>query len=160
MWRRVKGTLVDAFYRVSWRRVIAVMVGLFLIVRGLDRLFLVRTMFDRIIPRNGGQFLPTFHVSPSGYGFSVGQVTFWIELVLLLPAGILLVWTLSRWAAVVGIVAILVGAVISLSLRVLVSVFGGPPLTELVGIGELVVGLGVVVGLPALGTAFAWRDLR
>ena len=42
----------------------------------------------------------------------------------------------------------------------LVSASGGPAIVELIAVGERVIGVGLLVRLPALGVVFAWRDLR
>ncbi len=72
----------------------------------------------------------------------------------------MLVWKLRRWAAIFGIIGALVLPLSSLILQVLVSAYGGLPITELIGVEEIVFGVGLFVGLPVLGTVVAWRILQ
>ena len=104
--------------------------------------------------------MPAFHVSSTGgYSFETGSLIFFIMSLLLIPAGLLLVWKLKRWAAITGIIGTLLLPLTSLALQVLVSASGGPPLTVIIPMTELVFGVGFFFVLPTLGIIFAWRDL-
>ncbi len=104
--------------------------------------------------------LPTFEASSTNYSFFAGNLSLLIQLVLLIPAGIMLAWKLKRWAAICGIIGILVPSLVLLTLEVFVSFSGGPSITKLISIKMLVYSWGLFVGLPLLGIISAWRDLH
>ncbi len=144
-----------------WRRVIGRTVGLFYIVLGVVYLYVFSTAIDQTIFEGAGGFLPSFEVSSTGgYYFSTGQLPMLIQIILFIPAGILLAWKLRRWAAIIGIIGTLVMPLTTFTLRMLISASGGPPLTELITFKELVFGIGLFVGLPVFGIIFAWKELH
>ncbi len=132
--------------------------GIFFVGQGVLILFLLSSRIGRII--GGTDLLPTFNVSSSGFGFSTGTLPLILEVVFLIPAGIFLAWKLKRLGAILGIVGAITLPIVSIALQILVSVSGGPPLTELIDPSEIIFGLGVFVGLPILGTVLAWKELH
>ena len=145
---------------MNWRRLVGRAVGSYFVVYGIIILYVFSISVGRIFFEGVGGFLPTFHVGSAGYGFSVGQLPFLIQFVLLIPAGIWMAWKLRRWAAFIGILGTLVLPVTSFGLSMLVTASGGPPITELVVFGEILIGLGLFIGLPTLGIALVRRELH
>lgn len=132
--------------------------GIFFIGNGLLILFLVSSRIGRII--GGMGLLPTFNVSSTGFGFSTGTLPLVLQVAFLLPAGILLAWKLKRLGAILGIAGALILPIVSIALQILVSVSGGPPITELIDPSEIIFGIGVFVGLPIVGTVLTWKELH
>ncbi len=143
---------------MNLRSAVGRVMGIFFIGDGVLILFLLSSRIGRII--GGTDLLPTFNVSSSGFGFSTGTLPFVLQVAFLLPAGIFLAWKLKRLGAILGIAGALILPVVSIALQILVSVSGGPPLTELIDPSEIVFGMGVFVGLPIVGTVFTWKELH
>src|SRR3990172_2689209 len=145
---------------MKWRPLIGRIVGLCYFAYGTFILYLSSTIIGRFLIEGPGGLMPAFHVSSTGgYSFETGSLIFFIMSLLLIPAGLLLVWKLKRWAAITGIIGTLLLPLTSLALQVLVSASGGPPLTVIIPMTELVFGVGFFFVLPTLGIIFAWRDL-
>ena len=69
-------------------------------------------------------------------------------------------WKLKRLGAILGIVGVLILPIVSIALQILISVSGGPPITELIDPSEIIFGIVVFVGLPIVGTVLAWKELH
>ncbi len=146
---------------MNWRQISGRIVGLYYLIFGVLTLYILYMTIGRTIFEGTGKFLlPTFEASSTNYSFFAGYLSLLIQLVLLVSAGIMLSWKLKRWAAIYGIIGILIPSLILLILEVLVSFSGGPSITKLISIKVLVYSWGLFVGLPVLGIAFAWRDLH
>ncbi len=143
---------------MNLRSAIGRVMGIFFIGYGLLILFLLSSRIDRII--GGMDLLPTINVSSTGFGFSTGGLPLILQVVFLLPAGIFLAWKLKRLGAILGIVGVLILPIVSIALQILVSVSGGPPLTELIDPSEIIFGVGVFVGLPTGGIVLTWKELH
>jgi len=143
---------------MNLRSVIGRVMGIFFIGQGVLILFLVSSRIGGII--GGMDLLPTFNVSSTGFSFSAGTLPLILQVVFLIPAGIFLAWKLKRLGAILGIVGVLILPIVSIALQILVSVSGGPSLTELIDPSEIIFGIGVFVGLPIVGTVLAWKELH
>jgi hypothetical protein len=135
-------------------------VGVFFLVLGLLFLFISAPTINRIVFEGEVGLFPTFHVSSTGYSLSTGQLPIIVQSIILIPMGILLFWKLSRVAAVLGSIGSLLLPLTSLILQLLVSVSGGPSLTELITLEEIIFGVGLFVGAPILGIIYSWRELH
>ncbi len=143
---------------MNLRSAIGRVMGIFFVGQGVLILFLLSSRIGRII--GGTDLLPTFNVSSSGFGFSTGTLPLILEVVFLIPAGIFLAWKLKKLGAILGIAGVLILPIVSIALQILVSVSGGPPITELIDPSEIIFGVGVFVGLPIVGTVLAWKELH
>ncbi len=145
---------------MNWRQLSGRIVGLYYLAFGALTLYILSITIGRIIFGGARMFLlPTFEASSTNYSFFAGNLSLLIQLVLLVPAGIMLAWKLKRWAAIYGIIGILVPSLVLLILEVFVSFSGGPSITKLISI-EIAYSWGLFVGLPLLGIISAWRDLN
>jgi hypothetical protein len=151
--------IINRFHSLNWRQLFGRIVGLYYTAFGIFTLYILSATID-ITTISFEGLLPEFDLSSTGYDFSVGMLPLLIQMLFLISSGIMLIWKLKRWAAIAGIIGILVPSLTSLALEVLISASGGPPLTELVSIENIVLGWGLFIGLPALGIIFAWRDLH
>ena len=145
---------------MNWHQLSGRIVGLYYIAFGTFTLYVLSMAIGQIIFEDTRMLLPTFQMSSIGYSFLASNLSLIIQLVLLIPAGIMLAWKLKRWAAIFGIVGILVPSLISLALGVFVSAAGGPPITKLIRMEVLALSWGLFAGLPILGIVSAWRDLH
>ncbi len=146
---------------MNWRQFSGRIVGLYYLIFGVPTLYILSMTISRTIFEGTRTFLlPTFEASSTNYSFFAGYFSLLIQLALLVPAGIMLSWRLKRWAAVCGIIGILIPSLILLILEVFVSFSGGPSITKLISIKVLVYSWGLFIGLPLLGIVFAWRDLH
>lgn len=134
--------------------------GIFFLTYGSLILFLFSGGLGRAISAGLGSLLPTYSVTATGYSFSVGPLVPLGQAILLILGGAVIAWKRKKWAAIVGIVGSTLLAITSLSLQVLVSAAGGPALSELIDVGEMVVGLGIFTLLPIVGIVVSWRELR
>ena len=144
---------------MNWRQLSGRIVGLYYIAFGTFTLYILSIVINQIIFEDTRKLLPTFQMISISYSFFAGNLPLIIQLVLLIPAGIMLAWKLKRWAAIFGIIGILVPSLITLALEMLVSTSGGPPITKLIRIEVLALSWGLFAGLPLLGIVSAWRDL-
>jgi len=132
--------------------------GIFFIAYGVLILALLSIRVSRIF--GSIDLLPTINVSSTGFSFYTGTLPLILQVVLLVPAGIFLAWKLKKLGAILGIAGVLILPIVSIVLQILVSVSGGPPITELIDPSEIIFGVGVFVGLPILGTVLAWNELH
>lgn len=151
--------MINRFHSLNWRQLVGRIMGLYYTAFGIFTLYILLATID-IATISFEGLLPEFDLSSTGYDFSVGMLPLLIQMLLLISSGIMLVWKPKRWAVIAGIIGIFVPSLTSLALEVLISASGGPPLTELVSIKNIVLGWGLFIGLPALGMVFAWRDLH
>ena len=151
--------IINRFHSLNWRQLFGRIVGLYYATFGIFILYILSATIA-ITTISFEMLLPEFDLSSTGYDFSVGMLPLLIQMLLLISSGIMLIWKLKRWAVIAGIIGIFVPSLTSLALEVLISASGGPPLTELVSIKNIVLGWGLFIGLPALGMIFAWRDLH
>ncbi len=141
---------------MNWRQLVRKIVGFYYIAYGTLFLYFSYAIMGKIITEGIEGLLPRF----GGNSFEVGSLVLLIVPVLVIPAGIMLLWKSKRWAAIVGIIGTLVLPLTSFTLKFLVSASGGTSFIEQISADEIYGGIGFFFLLPTLGIFFTWRDLH
>ena len=141
---------------MNWRQLVKRIVGFYYVAYGTLFLYFSYAIMGKIITEGTDGLLPTF----GGNSFDVVSLVILIVPLLVIPAGIMLLWKSKRWAAIVGIIGTLVLPLTSFTLKILISVSGGTPLTEQISADEIYGGIGFFFLLPTLGMFFTWKDLQ
>ncbi len=143
---------------MNWHRTIGMITGFYYFALGVFILYiLISTQLGEFILRGNVATLASFPVGSTGYYFTTSEILMLVYLILI-PVGIMLLWKLKRWAAIVGIIGTFMPAIITLIIEINIVVPGY--FTTVYRIENIFFGWVFFVVVPALGVIFAWRELR